>query len=128
MLVDCELQLRCVPWALFFSRQITAGNKPAMVEFYAPWCHHCKKLKTPYAEAAEELVGEAVFAAFDATADRELAEKYGVNGYPTLLWFSGGEHQKYEGPRTRVGLVNFVKKRVQSSAGIAIIVHDMIKV
>ncbi len=35
----------------------------------------------------------------DGTIDSELAEKFGVEGYPTLKWFVEGEAQEYTGPR-----------------------------
>lgn len=57
------------------------------VEFYAPWCGHCKKLEPEWNEAAAKLKGQVRFGKVDATVEGELAQKFGVRGYPTIKIF-----------------------------------------
>lgn len=85
----------------------------AMVEFYAPWCGHCKKLAPEYEECAQQLKGRAGFAAVDATSESELARIYKVGGYPTLKWFVRGRPIDYLGPRTAEGISSWVEGRLQ---------------
>jgi len=90
------------------------SNPLTMVEFYAPWCGHCKKLVPEYEKAAEVMAGQAGFAVIDATVDVKLARIFGVNGYPTLKWFyRGREITDYNGPRTADGIASWVKTRVE---------------
>lgn len=95
-----------------FSAFLTA-NHFVMVEFYAPWCGHCQALAPEYAAAATELKAVGVpLAKVDATDDPELAQQYGVEGYPTIFFFVDGKPKPYSHHRTRDTIVTWVKKKV----------------
>ncbi|VDM73426.1 unnamed protein product, partial [Strongylus vulgaris] len=44
----------------------------------------------------------------DATVEKDLAEKYGVNGFPTLKVMRNGRRFEYIGPREAYGIVKFM--------------------
>ncbi|EKX44429.1 hypothetical protein GUITHDRAFT_109550 [Guillardia theta CCMP2712] len=79
--------------------------KFALVEFYAPWCGHCKNLAPEYAKAATEL------AEILPTESEYLGKLYGVEGFPTLKWFVGGVlYDKNPMVRRKEEIVRWVKK------------------
>ncbi|KAK8552283.1 hypothetical protein V6N13_120694 [Hibiscus sabdariffa] len=93
-------------------------QKFIVVEFYAPWCGHCKNLAPEYEKAATILSKHdppVILAKVDANeeANKGLANEYDVKGYPTLkiLRNGGKDVQEYKGPREADGIVEYLKKQ-----------------
>ncbi|TYH18671.1 hypothetical protein ES288_A05G291500v1 [Gossypium darwinii] len=89
-----------------------------VVEFYAPWCGHCKNLAPEYEKAASILSKHdppILLAKVDANeeSNKDLANEYEVRGFPTLkILRNGGKNvQEYKGPREADGIVEYLKKQ-----------------
>ncbi|KAF7126390.1 hypothetical protein RHSIM_Rhsim11G0094000 [Rhododendron simsii] len=87
-------------------------DRAALVEFYAPWCGHCKKLAPEYEKLGTSFkkAKSVVIGKVDCDEHKSLCSKYGVSGYPTIQWFPKGslEPKKYDGPRNAEALAEFV--------------------
>ncbi|GLJ44401.1 hypothetical protein SUGI_0931050 [Cryptomeria japonica] len=89
-----------------------------LVEFYAPWCGHCKRLAPEYEKAAASLKDNdppIILAKIDANeeSNKALAGEYEVRGFPTLkiIRNGGANIQDYKGPREADGIVEYLKKQ-----------------
>lgn len=83
-----------------------------LVEFFAPWCGHCKTLAPQYEEAATTLKPVGIkLAKVDCTENADLCQAHGVGGYPTLKVFRKGEAKEYSGPRKADGIISYMKKQ-----------------
>lgn len=105
-----------------FHSVVANPDTSALVEFYAPWCGHCRELAPEYDKAALAFAREpeVVVAQVNADQYREVVAPFGIQGFPTILWFPAlspkdraeGETRKqplpYKGERTEEDLIKFV--------------------
>ena len=63
-----------------FDELVTKTDKDVLIEFYAPWCGHCKSLAPKYDELGEKMAEEAVeIVKMDATAN-DVPSDFDVKG------------------------------------------------
>merc|ERR1712121_170275 len=105
-----------------FDEIVNDESKDVLIEFYAPWCGHCKSLAPKYEELATKLKDEKsiVIAKMDATAN-DVPGPYDVRGFPTIYFAPKGSQdspKKYEGGREVDDFVKFLSK--ESTDGISL--------
>ncbi|KAH1283660.1 hypothetical protein KXW98_006359 [Aspergillus fumigatus] len=99
-----------------FDDVVLKSGKPALVEFFAPWCGHCKNLAPVYeelAQAFEFAKDKVTVAKVDADEHRDLGKRFGVQGFPTLKWFDGksDKPEDYKGGRDLESLSAFIAEK-----------------
>ncbi|XP_073991268.1 protein disulfide-isomerase A6 homolog CaBP1 [Rhodnius prolixus] len=103
-----------------FDKLVLNSDDMWLVEFFAPWCGHCKNLAPHWAHAATELKGKVKVGALDATVHQSKASEYGVQGYPTIKFFPPGKKDRssaedYQGGRTGSDIVNFALDKLSEN-------------
>jgi len=99
-----------------FDEVVMDPTKDVLVEFYAPWCGHCKQLAPKYEVVARTYANEdsIVIANLDAddAANRAVGTKYGVSGFPTIKWFPKGKKEgtDYNSGREASDFIAFINK------------------
>jgi protein disulfide isomerase len=97
-----------------FNDIVMNNDKDVLVEFYAPWCGHCKKLAPTWDELGDKFaaVDSVVIAKMDSTANEVDVEGLDVKGFPTLYFFPGKDKKpiKYESGRELEDFVEYLKE------------------
>jgi protein disulfide-isomerase A6 len=94
-----------------FQSLVLDSPKPSVVEFFAPWCGHCKNLAPEWKKAAAKLKGMINVVAIDcdAASGKGLAARYGIKGFPTIKFFSPDSKtpEDYNGQRSAGAIVSY---------------------
>ncbi|GJP73174.1 hypothetical protein CLOP_g3910 [Closterium sp. NIES-67] len=98
-----------------FDEAVLDREKHVLVEFYAPWCGHCKSLAPTYEKLAQIFKPEKdiLIAKVDADAEKFLASRYKVAGFPTVWWFpkDNKDGEEYQVGRELNDFVGFINEK-----------------
>lgn len=98
--------------------KFTMEGKPALVEFFAPWCGHCKNLAPVYEQLAQDFAfakkDKLSIAKVDADSEKELGKRFGIQGFPTIKYFDGKSEkpEDYNGGRDLESLTEFLRGKI----------------
>ena len=85
------------------------SSKPNMVLFYAPWCPHCKSMMGDWEQLSKHVKGKMEVVKIDCDENPKMAEKYNINGFPTIILFKDGKKIHFEGSRNLENFMKFVE-------------------
>jgi len=102
-----------------FEELVTASKTDVLLELYAPWCGHCKKLAPIYEKVGEAFSADAsvTIAKMDATANDVPDARFVVKGFPSIFFYKAGADKvfPYPGDRSESDLIKFVKTHVRKT-------------
>jgi thioredoxin 1 len=74
-----------------FEQEVIKGDKPAMVDMWAPWCGPCKMIHPIVEKLSKQYDGRLGFFRLNIDENPLTPARYRVMSIPTLLFFKGGE-------------------------------------
>ena len=101
-----------------FEVQVLQADKPALVDFWAPWCGPCKGIGMMVDKLAESSADRIVFAKCNADESQQTAAKFGIKSIPTLLFFKDGDvFDKSSGMTNPTKIEDVLKKLLSGGQG-----------
>jgi len=101
-----------------FQRLVTMTHDPWFIKFYAPWCPHCQHLAPNWSGMARKMEGQVNIGEVNCDIEKRLCRDVKVKGYPTILFFRGGERIEYDGLRGLGDLILFAQKTMAVEEGV----------
>ncbi|KAI0997291.1 hypothetical protein K3495_g10895 [Podosphaera aphanis] len=101
-----------------FQSEVTMTQDPWLIKFYAPWCGHCQAMAPNWVQLAKEMNGKLNIGEVNCDVEQRLCKDVRVRGYPTILFFRGGERVEYVGLRGLGDLVTYATKAIDIGNGV----------
>ncbi|KAL1841983.1 hypothetical protein VTJ49DRAFT_6226 [Mycothermus thermophilus] len=113
--------------AEMFNARVAKTRESWFIKFYAPWCHHCKKLAPNWEQLGKETKGRLNIGEVNCDAEKKLCKDLEIKGYPTMLFFRGTDRAEYQGLRGLGDLKRYADHAAEIAQGVQDVDADEFK-
>ena len=98
-----------------FMSDVVESDNLWLILFYAPWCGHCKAFHPEFEKVAKATKGLFKIGAVNCEDEKVLAQKYKIDGYPTVLFFGDNKEktEEYEGDRKAEKVIDYLLEKAK---------------
>ena len=95
-------------------QEVLQGEKPVLVDFWAPWCVYCRRIAPAYEKIAQQFGEELVVAKLNIDDAPEVARQERIEVIPTLVLYRNGVAvDSIVAPESKARIEEFIRQALK---------------